>query len=83
MGLIVDDIIMLPKTIWDIIMNTLAQTVSKVAWTEYGQDIKKILLRARNDYENKKIDADQYKEVEAYVFKEIKIVNQALASRKQ
>jgi Fe-S cluster biosynthesis and repair protein YggX len=82
MGLLVDDIIFLPGTIGKIIFNTLAQTVEKVAWTEYSRDLKKILLRARHDYDNKKINRGKFNEVESYVFREMRIANQAVAPKK-
>ena len=78
MALLVDDILALPGTIGKIILNTIAQTVQKVAWAEYSRGLKKILLRARHDYDNKKIDKEKFKEVEAYVFKEMRIANKVL-----
>ena len=61
MALLVDDILALPGTIGKIIFNTLAQTVEKVAFAEYSRDLRKMLLRARNDYDNKKIDKEKFK----------------------
>ncbi len=81
MGLLVDDILFLPGTISKIILNTIAQTVQKVAWTEYSRDLKKILLMARHDYDNKKIDKEKFKEIEAYVFKEMRIANNVLKGK--
>jgi hypothetical protein len=78
--LLVDDILKLPKTIGNIIFNTLAQTVNKVAWTEYSRDLKKILLRARHDYDNGKIDKARFNEIESFVFKEMRAVRKVLAS---
>ena len=82
MALLVDDILALPGTIGKIILNTIAQTVHKVAWADYSRDLKKILLRARYDYDNKKIDKEKFKEVEAYVFKEMRLAKKELSSGK-
>ena len=81
MGLLVDDILFLPGTIGKLIFNTLAQTINKVAWTEYSRDLKKVLLRARHDYDNKKIEKERFREIENYVFKEMKIAKQVLSGR--
>jgi Fe-S cluster biosynthesis and repair protein YggX len=81
MALLVDDILFLPGTIGKIIFNTLSQTVEKVAWTEYTRGLKKMLLRARHDYDNKKIDREKFNEVESYVFKEMRIANKAMAPK--
>lgn len=78
MVLIVDDILMLPGTMGKIILNSLVQTVEKVAWTEYSQNLRKILLRARHDLEMKKITKEKFHEIEEYVFKEMKITKQVL-----
>lgn len=83
MALLVDDILALPGTIGKIIFNTLAQTVQKVAWAEYSRALKKLLLRARHDYDNKKISKDKFKAVESYVFKEMKIAKHGLAGKKK
>jgi hypothetical protein len=80
MVLLVDDILKLPKTIGNIIFNTLAQTVNKVAWTEYSRDLKRILLRARHDYDNGKIDKEKFNQIESYVFKEMRAVKKVLSS---
>jgi Fe-S cluster biosynthesis and repair protein YggX len=82
MGLLVDDILFLPGTIGKIIFSTLSQTVEKVAWTEYNGKLKKMLLRARHDLDNNKIDRVKYKEIESYVFTEMRRANKALASKK-
>jgi len=82
MALVVDDILKLPGTIGKIILNTLAQTVQKVAWAEYSRALKKLLLRARHDYDNKKIDKDKFKVIESYVFKEMRIAKKGLSSGK-
>jgi Fe-S cluster biosynthesis and repair protein YggX len=78
MALLVDDILFLPGTIGKIIFNTLSQTVEKVAWSEYSSGLKKMLLRARHDLDNKKITRERFSEIEAYVFKEMRIANKAL-----
>jgi Fe-S cluster biosynthesis and repair protein YggX len=72
MVLIVGDILSLPGTVGKIILNTLAQTVQKVAWAEYSRDLKKLLLQARHDYDEKRITQEQFREIEAYVFKEMR-----------
>lgn len=82
MALVVDDILALPGTIGKIIFNTLVQTVEKVAWAEYSRSLKKLLLRARHDYDNKKIDKEKFKEIENYVFKEMRISKEVLTSKK-
>jgi Fe-S cluster biosynthesis and repair protein YggX len=82
MALIVDDILFLPGTIGKIIFSTLSQTIEKVAWTEYHRGLKKMLMVARHDYDNKKINKEKFNEVESYVFKEMRIVNQAMAPKK-
>jgi hypothetical protein len=81
MALLVDDIVFLPSTIGKIIFNTLVQTIHKVAWTEYGSNLKKLLLRARHDYENKKITKDQFREIEKDVFKEMRMVRQVMSGK--
>jgi len=81
MALLVDDILKLPGTIGSIILNTLAQTVQKVAWAEYNRALKKLLLRVRHDYDNKKIDKEKFKAIESYVFKEMRIAKKGLASK--
>jgi Fe-S cluster biosynthesis and repair protein YggX len=83
MVLIVDDILKLPGTIGKMIFQSLVQTVEKVAWSDYNRKLRKMLLRARHDYENKKIGEEQFKEVQAYVFKEMKIARQVLSPPKQ
>jgi len=82
MGFVVDDILKLPGTIGSIILNTLAQTVQKVALAEYSRDLKKMLLRARHDYDNKKITKEKFKEIESYVFKEMRIAKKGLESKR-
>jgi hypothetical protein len=78
MVLLVDDIIKLPKTIGNIILNTLAQTVQKVAWAEYSRDLKRLLLQARHDYDENKISQEQFREVESYVFKEMRMARRVV-----
>jgi hypothetical protein len=80
MALMVDDIIFLPSTIGKIIFNTLIQTIHKVAWTEYGGNLKKLLLRARHDYDNNKITKEQFQEIEKDVFKEMRMVRRVMSS---
>jgi hypothetical protein len=76
---IVGPVLKLPGTIGSIIFNTLVQTIHKVAWSEYGRNLKKLLLRARHDYDNKKISKEQFKEIEADVFKEMRAVRRVLS----
>lgn len=83
MVLLVDDILMLPGTIGKIILNSLVQTVEKVAWTEYSRDLRKILLRARYNYETNKITKEQFQEIESYVFREMKVAKQVLAGKEK
>jgi Fe-S cluster biosynthesis and repair protein YggX len=83
MVLLVDDALKLPSTIGKIIFNALAQTVEKVGWTEYSQELKKLLLRARHDYESGKINKEQFKEIEEYVFGEMRIARQVLTSKEE
>lgn len=80
--LLVDDILALPGTIGGIIFDTLAQTVEKVAWAEYSRDLKKLLLKARNGYDNKKITTEQFKEIESHVFREMRIAKNALGGER-
>jgi Fe-S cluster biosynthesis and repair protein YggX len=80
MGLIVDDIVFLPGTIGKIIFNTLVQTIHKVAWTEYGSNLKRLLLRARHDYDINKITKEQFQEIEKDVFKEMRTVRRVMSS---
>jgi Fe-S cluster biosynthesis and repair protein YggX len=82
MALFVDDILFLPGTIGKIIFSTLSQTIEKVAWMEYSRDLKRMLMRARHDLDGKKLDREQFNEVEQYVFKEMRIANKALASKR-
>jgi Fe-S cluster biosynthesis and repair protein YggX len=82
MALLVDDILFLPGTIGKIIFSTLSQTIEKVAWMDYNRDLKRMLLRARHDLDNNKLDRAQFSEVEQYVFKEMRIANRALASKR-
>lgn len=82
MALVVDDILALPGTIGKIIFNTLVQTVEKVAWAEYSRSLKKMLLRVRHDYDNKKISKEKFKEIESYVFKEMRVAKKVLTSKK-
>ena len=81
MVLIVDDILKIPGTIGKIIFNTLAQTVEKVAWAEYSRDLKKMLLKARHDYDSKKIGREKFKEIESQVFREMKIAKNVLTGK--
>lgn len=81
MVLVVDDVLALPGTIGKIIFQTLAQTVEKVAWVEYSRDLKRLLLRARHDYENGKITEAQFREVESYVFKEMRVARKIISGR--
>jgi hypothetical protein len=78
---IVGEILSIPGKIGGIILNTMAQTVQKVAWTEYSRELKKVLLQARHDYEEGKIDRQKFKEVEGYVFSEMKISRKVLTSK--
>jgi hypothetical protein len=82
MALLVDDIIMLPGTIGKIVLNTLAQTVQKVAWAEYSRDLKKLLLQARHDYDEKKIAVEQFKDIEAMVFREMRIARNVMSGQR-
>jgi hypothetical protein len=79
---IVSEILSLPGKIGGIILNTLSQTVQKVAWTEYSRDLKKMLLQARHDLDEGKIEREKFKDVERHVFKEMKIARNVLASGK-
>jgi Fe-S cluster biosynthesis and repair protein YggX len=81
MALLVDDILTLPGTIGKIIFNTLAQTVEKVAWAEYSRDLKKLLLQARHDYDEKKITRDKFREVEKYVFSEMRAARKVVGGK--
>lgn len=78
MALIVDDLLSIPGEIGKIILNALAQTVEKVAWVEYSKNLKKLLLRARHDYETGKITKEQFQEIEKYVFREMRIAKRAI-----
>jgi hypothetical protein len=82
MALFIDDIIMLPGTIGKIVLNTLAQTAHKVAWAEYSRDLKKLLLQARHDYDEKKITSEQFKEVEAMVFREMRMARKIMSGQR-
>jgi hypothetical protein len=76
--LLVDDILKLPKTIGNIILNTLAQTVQKVAWAEYSRDLKKMLLQARHDYDEGNLSQEKFREIESYVFKEMRMARKVV-----
>jgi hypothetical protein len=71
--LLVDDLLSLPSTIGKIILNTMAQTVEKVAWAEYSRDLKKVLLQARHDYDEGRLDQAKFREIESYVFAEMRL----------
>jgi hypothetical protein len=79
---IVGELLSIPGKIGGIILNTLSQTVQKVAWTEYSRDLKKMLLQARHDLDEGKIQRDKFKQVETYVFREMKIARSVLSSGK-
>jgi hypothetical protein len=79
---IVSELLSIPGKIGGIILNTLSQTVQKVAWTEYSRDLKKMLLQARHDLDEGKIEKERFKEVEGYVFKEMKMARSVLSSGK-
>jgi hypothetical protein len=79
---IVGEILSLPGKIGGIILNTLSQTVQKVAWTEYSRDLKKMLLQARHDLDEGKIEKEKFKQVEGFVFKEMKMARYVLSSGK-
>jgi hypothetical protein len=81
MALLVDDLVALPGTFFKVILNTLAQTVQKLAWTEYSTELRKMLLRARNDYDHKKITKEKFQEVEQYVFSEMKIAKKIISGK--
>jgi hypothetical protein len=78
---IVSEILSIPGKIGGIILNTLSQTIQKVAWTEYSRDLKKMLLQARHDLDEGKIQRDRFREVESYVFKEMKTARRVLAAK--
>jgi len=80
MALIIDDILKLPGTIGSIIFQSLIQTVEKVGWTDYNRKLRKMLLRARHDYEMKKINKEQFEKIQSYIFKEMKVAKSSLAS---
>jgi hypothetical protein len=71
--LLVDDLLSLPSTIGKIILNTMAQTVEKVAWAEYSRDLKKVLLQARHDYDEGRLDQTKFREIESHVFSEMRL----------
>jgi hypothetical protein len=79
---IVGEILSIPGKIGGIILNTLSQTVQKVAWTEYSRDLKKMLLQARHDLDEGRIPKERYTQVERYVFSEMKIARKVLSSGK-
>jgi hypothetical protein len=79
---IVSEILSIPGKIGGIILNTLSQTVQKVAWTEYSRDLKKMLLQARHDLDEGKIEREKFKDVESHVFREMKIARSVLSSGK-
>jgi len=81
MVLVVDDLLKLPGTIGKIILETISQTVEKVAWTEYSRDLKRLLLKARHDLDEGRIERDKFKEVESYVFKEMKVAKYVLTKK--
>jgi hypothetical protein len=56
---IVSEILSIPGKIGGIILNTLSQTIQKVAWTEYSRDLKKMLLQARHDLDEGKIERER------------------------
>jgi hypothetical protein len=78
---IVGEILSLPGKIGGIILNTMAQTVHKVAWAEYSRDLKKMLLQARHDYDEKKIDQKQFREIESFVFREMRAARKVVGGR--
>lgn len=80
---VVGEILSIPGKIGGIILNTMAQTVQKVAWTEYSRELKKILLQARHDLDEGKIDQEKFNEVESYVFQEMKITKRVLTTKAQ
>jgi hypothetical protein len=79
---IVSELLSIPGKIGGIILNTLSQTVQKVAWTEYSRDLKKMLLQARHDLDEGKIEKEKFNSIESYVFKEMKIARSVLSSGK-
>jgi Fe-S cluster biosynthesis and repair protein YggX len=79
MALIVDDVLGLPGTIGKIIFNTLFQTIQKVSWVEYSRELKKVLLQARHDYDEGKIEKETFQEVEKYVFSEMKMAKKFIS----
>jgi hypothetical protein len=81
MVLIIDDILSIPSKIGGIILNTMAQTIQKVAWAEYSRELKKILLQARHDLDEGKINKTRFAEVESYIFQEMKIARMVLTSK--
>jgi hypothetical protein len=71
--LLIDDLLGLPGTIGKIILNTMAQTVEKVAWAEYSRDLKKVLLQARHDYDEGRLEQSDFREIESHVFAEMRL----------
>jgi len=81
MVLIVDDILMLPKTIGGVILNSLYQTVIKLSWAEYQTQLRKTLVRARYDLDNGKLSQQRFKEIESHIFREMRIARKMVDSK--
>jgi len=81
MVLIVDDILMLPKTIGGVILNSLYQTVTKLSWAEYQTKLRKTLVKARYDLDNGKLSQQRFKEIESHIFREMRIARKMVDSK--
>lgn len=79
MVLIVDDLLAIPGKIGSIILKTIYQTAYKTAWINYQRELNNMLIRAKHERQTGKIAEEKYKEMEEYVFKEMRIARMAMS----
>ena len=78
--LIVDDLLELSVKFGEIVLNAIAQTAYKVAWTDYRRQLNVTLIQLRRDFEEGRISKKRRREIEAKIFYELRLAKQILES---
>lgn len=80
MALLVDDVLAIPVQFFEVIFNSIIQTAYKATWSEYRRQLNVLLLRLKRDYKEGKVSREKMQEIEAKIFKEMRLANRALSS---
>jgi predicted membrane protein len=81
LALIIDELFTLPFDFIGFIVNVITQTAYKTAWENYRRELNTLLIRARRDYEEGRIDRNDLRELKHAIFQEMRLARKVLESR--